>query len=208
MVGSFRSMTQPFGYRYSLDGLRAIAMLAVLGFHSMVSHMRGGFLGVDVFFVISGFLITILLLGEQRDTGRIALGKFYCRRALRLFPALFVCLGFWLVYTALFASRQDLRHEILPVSFYYANWYTIWHGDGSLKMFGHAWSLSLEEQFYLIWPVILIVARQLRPKLFASLIITGIGIASLGRAWLWKNCMHYERTYYGFDTRADALLVG
>src|SRR5687767_8090708 len=141
--------TGAFGYHSGLDGLRGVAILAVMTYHSGLG--RGGYLGVDVFFALSGFLITTLLLEEHAATGTIAFGRFYARRALRLLPALLVFLAVWL---AVLYATLDAKFWVsvtlfaLSVLFYVANWVGIWVLP--LGVYGHAWSLSIEEQFYVV----------------------------------------------------------
>jgi peptidoglycan/LPS O-acetylase OafA/YrhL len=203
---------EPFklGYRPALDGLRAIAVLAVLAFHSGLIH--GGFLGVDVFFTLSGFLITALLLEEHARTGAIAIRRFYVRRALRLLPALvallLVCGG------VLFATVPSefwpiVSGYLLGVLSYVANWLIIyWRPLGVL---GHTWSLAIEEQFYLVWPVLLLLLlRRVRSPRW---IITGLLTAAAGSllwrlAFAWVGGASWSRIYRGTDTHADGLLLG
>ncbi|MCB0971945.1 MAG: acyltransferase, partial [Acidimicrobiales bacterium] len=143
----------------ALDGLRGLAVLGVLTYH--LGHLRGGYLGVDLFFVLSGYLITSLLLAEQRATGRIDLRAFWARRIRRLLPALLVVVAAVGAYAAVAARRVDLatiRADGLATLVYLANWRTIAAGtsywDISLapSPLQHTWSLAIEEQFYLLWP--------------------------------------------------------
>jgi peptidoglycan/LPS O-acetylase OafA/YrhL len=199
------------GYRPALDGVRGLAILAVLAVNSLLPFFQGGFIGVDVFFVLSGFLITSLLMEEWSSTGTISLKRFYARRALRLLPALFVLLIACCLYGFFFQSREMATatwREALWVLFYFANWMlTFEHEVGSLD---HAWSLSVEEQFYLLWPVLLLGLLRLRVKRDRILILLLLAIASsfAWRAFLWSRGAHYLRLYYGTDTRADAVLIG
>ncbi len=205
------------GYQRWLDGLRGVAIVAVLGGH--LSLLTGGFLGVDVFFVLSGFLITTLLAEEWGKYGSISFKRFYLRRALRLLPALFalllICGG-----VALFAksgtAAKALGQEILVTLCYLANWPAL-HGV-FMPTLGHTWSLSLEEQFYIIWPVLLFVMLRLGLPRGGIILLVGAGIlASAGlRAYLYSRHPFHDpewqrniwRLYLGLDTRADALLVG
>src|SRR5882672_8926270 len=147
--------TVRLGYRPSLDGVRAIAILAVLACHC--EWLQSGYLGVDVFFALSGFLITSLLLEEYTATGTITLRWFYARRALRLLPAL---LGLLVVGTSviLFTVPAEYGplalHEAAAVLFYVANW--AWLIGLPLGLYGHTWSLAIEEQFYMLWPLALL----------------------------------------------------
>ena len=146
----------------ALDGIRAVAVIAVLLFHAGVSWMPGGSFGVDVFFVLSGFLITALLVGERDRSGTIRLGSFYLRRARRLVPALvlvllFVCVTWGLLLTT---KTPTLRGDALATVTYVANWHFAFSGQGYFASFAapspllHTWSLAVEEQFYLLWPLV------------------------------------------------------
>ena len=147
----------------ALDGLRGAAVAGVLLFHA--GHLRGGYLGVDVFFVLSGFLITSLLLAEGARTGTVALGAFWARRARRLLPALLAVLAFVAVYSLVVASaaeRTTIRGDGLATLGYFANWRAIFSGTDYWALFRspspleHTWSLAIEEQFYLVWPLLLV----------------------------------------------------
>ena len=150
-------------YLPGLDGMRALAVMAVMVYHANPEWLPGGFLGVEVFFVISGYLITMLLIGEHERTGTVSLRHFYLRRARRLLPALFALLIGVTVYTALF-RRDDLgqlRGDVLAALGYVSNWYQIWVGQGytaagEFAPLRHLWSLAVEEQFYLLWPLAMI----------------------------------------------------
>ena len=149
-----------FGYRPALDGLRAVAVGAVIAYHLGYGWARGGFLGVDAFFVLSGYLITSLLLVEFGRNGRIDLRAFWARRARRLLPALFVVLiavSLWVAVTWPSDQLGSVRGDGLATLFYGANWRFVLTGQsyfafsGLLSPFRHAWSLAIEEQFYLLW---------------------------------------------------------
>ncbi len=212
---------QRLRYVPALDGIRAFAVLFVMSYHltevfAPRKYLRGGpvpggFLGVDLFFVLSGFLITSLLLGEQSTTGRISLRGFYRRRALRLLPALVAMLFVHLLYTALTGLPLAIEiHSIIAVILYVANWYMT-TGHRVAAGLRHLWSLSVEEQFYAIWPVITIVVLGVRRSLrftIAALLATVLALA-LWRAWLWDNGAHASGLI-GFrtDGRADGLLLG
>ncbi|MEN9505886.1 MAG: hypothetical protein RI958_1812 [Actinomycetota bacterium] len=145
-----------------LDGLRALAVVAVMIYHANSSWLHGGFLGVEVFFVISGYLITLLLIGEHERSGRIDLRQFWLRRFRRLLPALYVMLAFLMVYLAIFMreARGRTRGDIVAGVTYVTNWYQIWVGAGytaaeAFAPLRHLWSLAVEEQFYLVWPLVM-----------------------------------------------------
>lgn len=146
-----------------LDGLRALAVVAVMIYHANSSWLHGGFLGVEVFFVISGYLITLLLIGEHERSGHVDLRQFWLRRFRRLLPALYVMLALLMVYLAIFMreARGRTRGDIVAGVTYVTNWYQIWVGAGytaaeAFAPLRHLWSLAVEEQFYLIWPLIMI----------------------------------------------------
>ncbi len=159
-------------YVPALDGLRALAVIAVIVYHANHSWLGGGFLGVEVFFVVSGYLITLLLTAERERTGRVALGAFWWRRARRLLPALTVLLVGATVWTALFARERlgMLRGDVVSGVLYGANWFQIWTGESYTADFAfaplrHLWSLAVEEQWYIVWPVVVLVTtRRLRAR--------------------------------------------
>ena len=152
-------------YTPALDGLRAIAVLAVMLYHGGVALTGGGFLGVDIFFVLSGFLITTLLLLEFEGTGRLDLPAFWGRRARRLLPALFVVLVVVLVYAAFLSGQaaDSIRADVLAALFYVSNWWFIASGNSYFEQFQdpspltHTWSLAIEEQWYLLLPLALVL---------------------------------------------------
>src|SRR3954451_3919195 len=147
------------GYQPGLDGLRAISVVAVVLYHAGFSWMHGGFLGVEVFFVVSGFLITSLLLEEREGTGGVRLKQFWLRRARRLLPALFAVLlavGVWMALFGTSQQQSDMHRDLLPGLFYFANWGQIFGGAqyfGNFSPLRHLWSLAVEEQWYLLWPL-------------------------------------------------------
>ncbi len=175
-------------YLPGLDGMRALAVAAVMIYHANSSWLPGGFLGVEVFFVISGYLITLLLIGEHERTGTLSLKGFYLRRARRLLPALFTLLIGITVYTALF--RRDalgqLRGDVVAALAYVSNWYQIWVGQGytaagDFAPLRHLWSLAVEEQFYLLWPLAVIGllrlgGRRRLPEMARWLVLAALGI--------------------------------
>jgi peptidoglycan/LPS O-acetylase OafA/YrhL len=198
-------------YLPQLDGLRAIAVLLVLFIHAQFAAFGGGFLGVDLFFVLSGYLITSLLLREYDQHGRIDFKAFYVRRALRLLPALCVTLVLAVlmeVHRGNLTAREIVRN-VLAALFYVGNWMRAFE-LASLSKLDHTWSLSIEEQFYLVWPLALawLLRRGVGTvKNLPHILITLIVVIALWRAWLfWPN--DFARAYYGFDTRVDEMLVG
>lgn len=160
-------------YLPGLDGMRALAVVAVMVYHANKDWLHGGFLGVEVFFIISGYLITLLIVAEHEKTDGVSLGQFWLRRARRLLPALFTMMILVVVYTALFARDElgKLRGDVIAGTLYVANWYQIWIGAGytAVNEFAplrHLWSLAVEEQFYLFWPLVMIAVLGLgRDKL-------------------------------------------
>jgi peptidoglycan/LPS O-acetylase OafA/YrhL len=204
-------------YRPGLDGLRAIAVAAVFLYHSRIDWLPGGFLGVDLFFVLSGYLITSLLLVEWEARNRIDLRRFWLRRARRLLPALVVVVLGSLVLASIFA-RQDLAHtrsDVVSSLLYYANWHEIIANHSYFNLMGnpsllqHTWSLGVEEQFYIVWPLLLVPGPVLDGrKRLPMLVIAGIA-ASAALMWiLYKPNSDPSRVYFGTDTRAFLLLMG
>lgn len=200
------------GYRRGLDGLRGVSILAVVADHARLLPARAGFLGVDVFFVLSGFLITSLLLEEWQQARRISLKKFYLRRTLRLLPALFAALVLIDAYTWIFVSPAYgamSARDALTALFYSSNWVHIMDVQRP-GIFAHTWSLSIEEQFYLIWPLALIwLLRRTSSRLsLLRWIVLGIFLSEMTRIALTATYTEWLRMYCGTDTRADALLIG
>jgi peptidoglycan/LPS O-acetylase OafA/YrhL len=201
----------------------------VLLFHGGVAHARGGFLGVEVFFVLSGFLITSLLVAEWRDTGAIALRDFWSRRARRLLPALFLLvLVIGLFYAAAGPSLAvpGFLSDGISALLYYSNWHQIAVGtsyfvaSGPISPFQHTWSLAIEEQFYGVWPLLLLGVLWLagrrsprapvagRLRLLLALTLIGLLGSAVDAAWLFDGGRGLDRVYYGTDTRATGLLAG
>ena len=204
----------------ALDGLRLLAVAAVMAFHFGLPHAAGGFLGVDVFFVLSGYLITSLLL-TQLERGRIRVFEFWTRRMRRLIPALLVVLGVVLAWSAIVApsvARDGLRGDITATLFYVANWHfistsTYFASDGVPSPLQHMWSLAVEEQFYLVWPLLLgltaLVVRQPRRRVVAVGAIAGAGLvaSAIRLSMLWAAAGQ-DRAYLGTDSRIFEPLVG
>ncbi len=202
----------------ALDGLRAVAVLAVMLYHGGVSVVSGGFLGVDLFFVLSGFLITTLLLVEFEDTSRSDLKDFWSRRARRLLPALFLVLLAVLVYSAFLAgdAGANVRADVLATLFYASNWWFLASGTSYFDQFQdpspltHTWSLAIEEQWYLLLPVALVLLLpRLRSRRALVIVFSLLGVLSaVVMASLHNDASDTSRVYYGTDTRLQALLVG
>jgi peptidoglycan/LPS O-acetylase OafA/YrhL len=175
-------------YLPGLDGMRALAVVAVMVYHTNNGWLPGGFIGVEVFFVISGYLITLLLIGEHEKHGRIDLKQFWFRRARRLLPALFFMMTLLMVYTAIF--KRDtlglLRGDVIAGLGYITNWYQIWVGAGytasaDFAPLRHLWSLAVEEQFYLVWPLVMValisLGRRRLPNISRWLLLAALLIA-------------------------------
>ena len=213
-----------FPHLSGLDGLRAIAVMAVLFYHADFLWAKGGFLGVEVFFVISGYLITSLLLVEWLRTDKIDLKAFWLRRARRLLPAVFLMLGVVAVGSILFLrdSLYRLGGDVLAASVYVTNWFLIIREDSYFEAFGrppllqHLWSLSVEEQFYVLWPIIFAVglvivggaSKHATIRRFRALVIVGVIASTVLMAVLFKPFEDPSRVYYGTDTRAAGILIG
>jgi peptidoglycan/LPS O-acetylase OafA/YrhL len=190
-------------YEPSLDGLRAIAVSAVVIYHVNSNILPGGWSGVDLFFVLSGFLITRLLSDETARTGHIAIKRFYARRLLRLTPAFWCLLAFVLTLAALEHSRALLESAMISGA-YMMNWSRAFK-RGAQELLGHTWSLSMEEQFYIFWPLLFGRIKQVHPKRWLVVLIIVVV------AWRFSLVMtgaSPSRTYNGFDTHSDALLAG
>jgi peptidoglycan/LPS O-acetylase OafA/YrhL len=222
-----------FRHIEALDGLRGIAVAAVLLYHFAPDVAPGGFLGVDLFFVLSGFLITSLLVNEWRGTRRIAFANFWMRRARRLLPALFLILGAIGIYELVVANQVDAHHvasDGLWSAFYMANWHFIASGQSYIQQFlftepsplRHMWSLAIEEQFYLVWPLVVFAAGALaarggatlrgQDRRFRRYLVTAcivLGLASFVRMLtLFDPGADPSRIYYGTDSRAFIVLIG
>src|SRR5262245_36801237 len=208
-----------FAYRPALDGLRAAAVLAVIGYHLGYRQLQGGFVGVDLFFVLSGYLITSLLIAAYRTTGRINLPQFWGRRAKRLLPALLLLLLGVALWVEAQAPRFELalrRQDLLWTLFYGSNWHLIDSAQDYFVQYAsaspvrHTWSLAIEEQFYLVWPLIVLAAITTgrgRLNLLAVLSSTGIVVSALAMTWLFDPG-DPSRAYYGTDSRIHQPLIG
>jgi peptidoglycan/LPS O-acetylase OafA/YrhL len=201
----------------ALDGLRGIAVLTVLLYHAPIFGLVGGNIGVDLFFVLSGFLITSILLNEWRARGTISISLFYLRRALRLFPAAFLVLLFAMIFARFVQPSSELEgsgKDALAVLFYVFNWRLEWLysneiGNSHNHMLSHFWSLSVEEQFYLIWPGLLLTLLRLKASkpLMLAFFAAGILAPAAGRLMLWHAGPSLE-LYFRTDLRVDALMWG
>ena len=201
-----------------LDGVRALAVLAVIAFHEQFAAFHGGFLGVDVFFVLSGYLITDLLAAHWARHGRLDLRGFWIRRARRLLPALAVVLVTVTAAVAVIEPGQlgALRPALLAAVSYSSNWWQALQHQSYFAGFGpppplrHLWSLAIEEQFYLVWPLILIVTLRTCPRrrLRAAVALAGAALSAVAMAAIYVPGADPSRVYYGTDTHASALFTG
>ncbi|MGZ4780190.1 MAG: acyltransferase family protein, partial [Thermoanaerobaculia bacterium] len=210
-AGKHDRPTFPVQYWPFLDGVRGLSILAVLGVHSSVPFMPAGYFGVDIFFVLSGFLITCLLLEEWTQSGSIRLRDFYIRRALRLVPALVVFLTITTVWSAL-ARPQEIATTLKAVAFaivYLTNWAWAFNWVPMTPV-SHTWSLAIEEQFYLLWPLgLLLILRAITTtRRRVATIVTAIVASIALRTGLAITSGMAMRSYVGIDTRADGLLMG
>jgi peptidoglycan/LPS O-acetylase OafA/YrhL len=213
----------------ALNGLRALAVLGVMAYHLNLGWASGGYLGVDLFFVLSGFLITTLLLEEWTKTGRVDLSEFWARRAKRLLPALFlvlVALGAYLVFNAQFGGPgsnglvdlSGLRGDALATLFYVGNWHSIFAHQSYFAQFSapsplqHTWSLAIEEQFYLVWPPLLLLLLRGAGRAWRRVGLVVAIAATLLSAGLMALLFHPggdpTRVYFGTDTRLFDLMAG
>ncbi|WP_175596715.1 acyltransferase family protein [Bacillus sp. MRMR6] len=205
-------------YMPGIDGLRAIAVVGVVMYHLNLNWLPGGFLGVTVFFVLSGYLITDLLIDEWKKTGKLNYLKFMVRRLRRLAPAFITMLlmvSAWVTLTN-HEAFSKLQTEWLPALFYLLNWWYIFYDYSYFEAFGspspltHIWSLAIEEQFYLIWPFLLILIITLFKKQSSRVMVifAGIFLSTLLMAILYIPGTDPTRVYYGTDTRAFSLFLG
>ena len=211
-------------YLPSIDSLRALAVLAVIIYHVDVNYLPGGFLGVDLFFVLSGYLISSLIIKEFRKTGTVNLYNFYIRRARRLLPAVYFMITVGLVVMVLF-NEVLLRKSHLDAIFgyiYSSNWWYIFHkldyfdSFGAQSPFKHLWSLAIEEQFYMIFPLLFLLVNRKKKskdgtyKLNKNFlyVVLGLILVSLIAHILLFDINNISRIYFGTDTRAFSLLVG
>lgn len=210
---------KPINPRYmpGLDGVRAVAVIAIIIYHLNPQWLSGGFLGVDTFFVISGYLITSLLLTEYHNTGKIELMSFWLRRVKRLIPAvLFLVMGV-IVLSLIFMPTeiQKVRADSIAAIFYVSNWWYIMQNVDYFEQFAvqplkHLWSLAIEEQFYLVFPIVLLsllsFIRRLKSIRIIFLIL--LVISMIAMMVLYVPNENVARVYFGTDTRIQTLLMG
>ena len=238
------SLTRPMavpprlGYLPGLDGLRGVAVAAVMAYHADKTWLPGGYLGVEVFFVVSGYLITVLLVAEREREGSIALGQFWLRRARRLLPALTLTLLGVSLYAALFARHElgQLRGDVVAGLTYIMNWFQIWSGSSYFSELEfvplrHLWSLAVEEQFYLVWPLVAMALlawgrrrwTRLALALLGAAVLVTVLMAVLYRpgpvgtpeqtpgqylSWFGRDIARLDLVYLSTLTRGGGLLVG
>ena len=206
-------------YLPALDGVRACAVVAVMMFHGGIPHMDGGFMGVDAFFVLSGFLITSLLVGEWRQTLTIKLGAFWARRARRLLPALLLMLLFVAFFASVIVPKGTygaLRLDALSTLLYVSNWHFIlvnsnyFNETAASSPLLHTWSLAVEEQFYVIWPLVVLGVMHFTKSLRALFALC-CAAALASATWmyvLYDGGLNTNRAYLGTDTRSQCLFIG
>jgi peptidoglycan/LPS O-acetylase OafA/YrhL len=206
-------------YITGLDGIRAVAVMAVLFYHANSPGALGGFLGVETFFVLSGFLITSLLLAEWKSTNRIDLKHFWLRRARRLLPAVWLLLLTLPILAVIFApdALPRLKEDVPAALFYITNWIYILREVPYFEAFGRPpllqqlWSLAVEEQFYLLWPLVLLALLRISKSNRYGLLLATLLMTALSTVWmaaLYSPDLDPLRIYYGTDTRAAGFLVG
>ena len=205
-------------YFPALDGIRALAVIAVVLYHLGGTLMPGGFLGVTVFFVISGYIITTLLLHEYASTERIDLKAFWVRRIRRLLPAVLALIAGTAALCTVFnhVMLTKMRPDIIPSVFFVNNWWQIAHNVSYFSALGdpspltHFWSLAIEEQFYLVWPVVLLVlmGTRMRKRTVRRGVLLAAAASAIAMVVLYNPAQDPSRLYYGTDTRAFSLLLG
>ena len=212
-------------YMPGLDGLRAVAVLAVIAFHLGFGWAPGGLLGVGIFFTLSGYLITDILLSQLTRRGHIRLGRFWLARARRLLPALFAMMVVVVAWVTIFgpAQPQQFRDAVVASALYVSNWQLIFGDVSYFARFAppgplnHLWSLAIEEQFYLLWPFLLLLGVKLvretplasgvRPRLAVVTLALGL-VSAILMGVVYRPSLDPSRVYYGTDTRAFELLFG
>ncbi|WP_195574177.1 acyltransferase family protein [Paenibacillus sp. 1001270B_150601_E10] len=205
-------------YITGLDGLRAIAVLAVIAYHLNLGFASGGFLGVEIFFVLSGYLVTHLLLVQRDGRARLDLKQFWIRRMRRLLPALLLMLIGTVVWMTITSPDRvaSFRGDVISSLIYANNWYLLFHNVSYFESFAnpspflHLWSLAVEGQFYLLWPLLVMLGLRFTPKRwqFAAWTFALAILSAVLMAVLYEPGIDPSRVYYGTDTRVFALLIG
>jgi len=215
------NVRQTLGYQPALDGLRALSIIAVILYHADIQWIPGGFLGVEVFFVVSGYLITALLIEERESFGRISLKMFWVRRARRLLPALFAMLAVTAFVVAFYSkdSAPDFRRDVFPAVGYVSNWWQIYFVDApyfaasALPVLRHLWSLAVEEQWYLLWPLLfawVIAHKRIHSRISGVMCVLGAGaiMAFTAARFVADDEMRINVLYLSTFTRSSGLLLG
>jgi peptidoglycan/LPS O-acetylase OafA/YrhL len=201
------SQTSAWKHEPALDGIRALAIAQVLALHGARSFLPGGFFGVDLFFVLSGFLITRVLLQDHAEHGKIRLARFWGRRARRILPAVGVCLGLaFLLWSGMPDPKPTFWQAAVPTAFYFANIQAM-IDPSKLGAMIHAWSLSTEEQFYAVWPLVLAPLLLVRRSRAIMLLVAVLAAAAVARLVL-RDQGSPLGTYYSPLARMDELLIG
>ena len=205
----------PRSHLAGLDGLRGVAVLLVLAYHALPERLPGGFVGVDVFFVLSGFLITALLLREKEQTGTVRLRQFWVRRIRRLVPALVVMLTLVSAATLVIGHEtgSGLRSQVAGALTWTSNWIQIHQGwsysDQHLPpLLNHLWSLGIEEQFYLLWPLLLLASLVVLKRRGSLYAVSALALVSIALMAFWYRGGDPNRAYMGLDSHAFGLLLG
>lgn len=196
-------------YNPALDGIRALAVIAVLLFHARIPWAQGGMGGVDVFFVLSGYLITRILAREADNTGAIDLRRFYVRRLRRLYPGLLALLAMYLVLApVMFLSLTTTEWLVEPLAgaLYLSDYYRVFGLEPNYLI--HLWSLAVEEQFYLLWPLLLLGVTRLDRGSAILLLAAVFVVATAWRAWSALYWAGEDQLYYHFDMRLSGLALG
>jgi peptidoglycan/LPS O-acetylase OafA/YrhL len=200
----------PLGYLASLDGMRGLMTLAILAAHTRLDVFKGAAILMDVFFAMSGYLITSILIADYKKNGRIDFGKFYYRRFTRLYPALVTMLLCFVAVCWLFSTEFSLRLTEALVGFFYLTDYWPILGGGAVKYTQHLWSLGVEEQFYLFWPLpfALLLRRFGMSWIVVAIVLAAAAAVVALRFYLLQHTTSYFDVYLPFHTRADSLLIG
>ncbi|MGH9081626.1 MAG: acyltransferase family protein, partial [Acidimicrobiales bacterium] len=211
--------SSPFvlGNRPALTGIRAIALAFIVVFHSNFRTFPGAWVSLEVFFVLSGFLITSMLAREHQKNGRISLGTFYGRRAVRLLPPLVLTVALLALYALIVPvanAGSRIWGDSASVLLYVSDYRSAFFHEPNLGFLAQCWSVAVEEQFYLVWAILLVVALKFgNRRLGYALAVFGIVASTANRVWMVLGDRHWgpvsaARVYYAVDTRADALFVG
>lgn len=193
-------------YNPALDGVRAISVIIVVAFHTKFAFAKGGMIGVDVFFVLSGFLITSILRNELQASGTIDLSRFYFRRAVRLMPPLILSMAGVYIGSRVFFPNVDILPDVVLALLYVSDYgKAFW---GVPELIAHTWSLSVEEHFYLVWPLFLLATSRLSDRTLLHIMLAMFVAATAWRiadGLIWED---WTRTYFRFDTHMSGMILG